>query len=580
MALIFVGASGGKGLSGNDPVTNPVVEEADLDWPDDEDLDTEDEFPEDDVPIILEEGKPLSRSILWKLQRNYYEGQGIEAWRQGTVPHYITSNPFIANAYAKVVLGFIRDCTAVTGDTANDSFPPVDPSQPLYIIELGSGSGRFAYHFIKKFLDLYRRSVLKNFPFKYVMTDYSKRNVEFWRTHQSLQPFVEEAVLDFALFDGERDEELMLSESGGVLAPGTVKNPIVVIANYFFDSIPQDAFFIQGGRLQEGLVTVSSYQEEADLNDPEILSRAEISYERNPTEPDYYENPDWNEILEYYEKRLDDTAFLFPCAALHCIENFRRLSSGRLLVISGDKGYNHEEDLLGRGEPTITRHGSFSMMVNYNAIGKYVQKQGGYPLQTAHRHAHLNIAAFLLGSHPGGYTETRQAYREAIETCGPDDFYALKKAIEHGYESWTLEQLLAYIRLSGFDAKITLACYPALMDRIEHATEPEKQELHRVIQKAWEVYYPLAEDQDLASHLGVILYEMGYCAEALDLFTRSLELYGPDATVSYNIGLCHYGLGQMEAALEHVNQALALDPDFEDGKTMLIKIEETIRDNF
>jgi tetratricopeptide (TPR) repeat protein len=565
-------------LSGNEPATNPVVEEVDLDWPVEEDLDTEEEFSDEEV-CVLDQGMPLSKSILWKLQRNFFEGQGIEAWRQGTVPHYVTSNPFIANAYAKVIFGFIRDCTAVTGDSANDSFPPLDPSQPLYIIELGSGSGRFAYHFLKKFLAFYRSSVLKDIPFTYVMTDFSEQNVDFWCEHQSLKPLVDEGVLDFALFDGEWDDELKLTESGDVLARGTVKNPMVVIANYFFDSIPQDAFFVQGGQLQEGLVTVTSYQQEPDLDDQEILSRVQISYERNRVEPDYYENPEWNEILEYYKTRLDDTAFLFPCAAMQCIENFSQISDGRLLLVSGDKGYSREEDLLGRGEPAIIRHGSFSMMVNYHAIGKYVVKQGGHPLHTTHRHAHLNISAFLLGSNPGGYTETHQAYREAIESCGPDDFYALKKAIEHEYHSWTLEQLLAYIRLSGFDAKITLACYPALMDRIEYASESEKKELHRVIQQVWEVYYPLAEDQDLASHLGVLLYEMGYYTEALELFARSVELYGPDATISYNMGLCHYGLREMESALRCVNEALVLEPEFEDARTMRIKIEEAIKDN-
>jgi len=561
-------------LSGNDPATNPLVEEADLDWPDDEDLDTEYEFSEGDEPVILDKGKPLSQSILWKLQRNFFEGQGIEAWRQGTVPHYITSNPFIANAYAKVVFGFIRDCTGVIGDSANDSFPPLDPSQSLYIIELGSGSGRFAYHFLKKFLDIYRRSVLRSIPFKYVMTDFTERNVDFWREHQSLKPLVEEGVLDFALFDGERDQELKLTQSGDVLAPGTVKNPMGVIANYFFDSIPQDAFFVQGGQLQEGLVTVSSYEQESDLHDPEILSRLEISYERNHAKPDYYGNPDWNEILEYYEKRLDNTAFLFPCAALKCIENLSNLPSGRLLLVSGDKGYNREEDLLGRGNPGMDRHGSFSMMVNYHAIGKYVQKHGGCSLHTEHRHAHLNISAFLLGSHPGGYSETSQAYREAIENCGPDDFYTLKKAIEHGYDSWSLEQLLAYIRLSGFDAKIMLACYPALLDHLDHAPESSKRELYRVIQKVWNVYYPVAEDQDLAYHLGVVLYELDYYDEALDFFKRSDEFYGHDATVAYNMSLCHYGLRQMGEALKQLQKALTLEPDFQDARAMQIEIEE------
>jgi tetratricopeptide (TPR) repeat protein len=561
-------------LSGNEPATNPVVKEADLDWPVEEDLDTEEESSDEKV-CVLDKGKPLSQSILWKLQRNFFEGQGIEAWRQGTVPHYVTSNPFIANAYARVVFGFIRDCTAVPGTSENESFPPLDPGQPIYIIELGSGSGRFAYHFLKKFLGFYPSSVLKDGPFKYVMTDCSERNVEFWREHRSLKPLVEEGALDFALFDGERDEELKLAESGGVLAPGTVKNPIVVIANYFFDSIPHDAFFIQGGQLQEGLVTVSSYQQEPDLHDPELLSRAKITYDRNPVETDYYENPDWNEILEYYQKRLDDTAFLLPCAALKCIETLSNLSDGRLLVISADKGYNREEDLLGRGEPKITIHGSFSMMVNYHAIGKYVQKQGGHPLHTANRHNRLNISTFLLGNHPGDYVETRQAYREAIETCGPDDFYALKKAIEHGYESWTLKQLLAYIRLSGFDAKIMLACYPALMDRIENAPESSKQELCHVIGQVWEVYYPIAENRDVACRLGVLLYELGSYAEALCYFNRSLEIYGADPTVTYNMSMCHYELGQMEKALEFINETLLLDPRSKHARAMRIRIEAT-----
>ena len=89
----------------------------------------------------LEQQQRLSRSLLWRLQRNYFEHYGIEAWRSGAVPHHITSSPFIADAYARMVLGFLRDLS-------------VDHSQPVYIVELGSGSGRFSYLFLKKFLSL------------------------------------------------------------------------------------------------------------------------------------------------------------------------------------------------------------------------------------------------------------------------------------------------------------------------------------------------------------------------------------------------------------------------------------------
>jgi len=34
----------------------------------------------------------------------------VESWSQGIVPHFITCNSFIGKSYAKVLLGFIRDC--------------------------------------------------------------------------------------------------------------------------------------------------------------------------------------------------------------------------------------------------------------------------------------------------------------------------------------------------------------------------------------------------------------------------------------------------------------------------------------
>jgi len=127
--------------------------------------------------------------------------------------------------------------------------------------------------------------------------------------------------------------------------------------------------------------------------------------------------------------------------------------------------------------------------------------------------------------------------------------------------------------LSGFDAKITLACYPALLDRLENATESSKQELRRVIRKVWEIYYALAEDRDMPFHLAVLLHDMGYYAEALEYYEHSVDLYGPDAVVAYNSSLCHYCLRQIEEALKSIDEALALDPDSKDARAMRIRIE-------
>lgn len=522
----------------------------------------------------LETKQRLSRSMLWKLQRNYFDRAGIEAWSTGAVPHHITSSPFIAAAYAGVVFGFLRDCYAVAEHDDYSSFAPLDRSQPVYIVELGSGPGRFAYLFLKKFLSVYRSSVLKEIPIKYVMTDFTERNLEYWRAHPWLQPLIEEGLLDFARFDVERDEEFKLISSGEILSSATVRNPLVLISNYLFDSIPQDAFFVAEGQLFETLITVTTPQKEPDPDNPDILSRLEISYHNNLVNGDYYDADVWNRILKDYQQRLPGTAFLFPAAALQCIQYFERLAGGRMLLLSGDRGYNCDEALLrGEGAPTIAVHGSFSMMVDYQIIGEYCLRQGGEALYPAHRQESLNVSAFMFGNMPGGFVETRQVYAEAVEKFSPDDFFTLKNGIEQVYEALSLEQLLAFLRLSGWDYKRFWECLPALKKHLTGISEIQKQDLYEVIRQVWDSYLPIGEENDLAFEMGTLLLEMEFYAEALVLLEHSVNLYGIESGTAYNMGVCYHGLSQVEAALEAINQALELDPDFDAAKAMRIKLQ-------
>ena len=58
-----------------------------------------------------------------------------------------------------------------------------------------------------------------------------------------------------------RDNELNLSCSGEVLSAGNLHNPLILFANYTFDSLPQDTFYVKNGELYEGLITVTSKDE-------------------------------------------------------------------------------------------------------------------------------------------------------------------------------------------------------------------------------------------------------------------------------------------------------------------------------
>lgn len=53
---------------------------------------------------ILEDYTKIGKSHIWKLMDAYYSGKGISTWMDSLVPHYITSNNFIARQYVKVCL--------------------------------------------------------------------------------------------------------------------------------------------------------------------------------------------------------------------------------------------------------------------------------------------------------------------------------------------------------------------------------------------------------------------------------------------------------------------------------------------
>lgn len=505
-------------------------------------------------PIILEEGKRLSESMLWALQRRFFEQAGMLAWADGIVPHYITSNPFIARAYAEVLLGVLRDVD-VSGN----------PAEPLYVVELGAGVGRFAFHLLRRLA----RSV-EGRKARYVITDFVAQNVEALRSHPSLRPFVAAGLLDFAVFDAERDTEVRLLESGVTLSAGTLKNPLVVIANYFFDGIPHDVFRVEGGQLHEGLVQLSVPAGAVD--DPELLARFEMSFTHRPLSGAPFGDPDLDAILLDYQERLGRTSILFPSAGVRCLRALRDLAGGRLLVISGDKGVHREEDLLDRQDPVPARHGSLSLTVNYHALARYVEAQGGRAVHVSRGGDGFEIVTLVLDRDHASYTHTRRAYEEVIDRLGPDDFFTIKKAIERQHQGWTAREILSWLRLSGWDHNITLGCLPALLPLAGTADPPLRLALRSAVHEIWDAYFPIGERRDLAFALAALLFSLEYFDDALSFYELSLKLYGPTALTAYNMAMCHHRLHRLRLAQERVDEALALDPGFEDAKALRIRL--------
>src|SRR5262249_39217784 len=156
----------------------------------------------------------------------------------------------------------------------------LDPREVVNIVELGSATGRFGYYLLVE-LERLRRAGLKVPHYRLVLTDCVDGNVEFLRRHPYLESHVREGRVDFARFDAEHHRGIELIESGATLDAASLANPLVVVANYVFDGLPQDAFRVAGDEVAELVLTLESDRaEEPDPTAPELLGRLHASFSR------------------------------------------------------------------------------------------------------------------------------------------------------------------------------------------------------------------------------------------------------------------------------------------------------------
>ncbi|MCB1136131.1 MAG: hypothetical protein KDK78_07680 [Chlamydiia bacterium] len=188
---------------------------------------------------ILEKEQAFGSSLLWQLQSNAYGQLGANAWGQGPVPLYITSNPFIARQHAAIAHAFLRDWDRSKG---------LDRSEPVYFIDIGAGCGRFAYIFrqeLRRLLDM--DASLREMKLIAVLSEIVPGTVEYWKKYLYLRRLLKEGAFDVALYDAIQGTSLRLQHSGRILERGACVNPILATANYLFDTIPQDLFRVSNG---------------------------------------------------------------------------------------------------------------------------------------------------------------------------------------------------------------------------------------------------------------------------------------------------------------------------------------------
>ena len=503
--------------------------------------------------VVIEQGRRLSESLIWALQRGFYARAGLAAWKPKAVPFYITSNAFTARAYARTVGGFLRDLVAAGR---------IDRGAPLYLVELAAGSGQFAYLFLRRLAEIQEQvPALGGLDLRYVMTDFAESNVEAWQTHERLAPFRDSGRLDFALFDLERDHELRLRGAGVTLAAGSAANPIVLLANYAFDSTTQDAFQVTHGVLQERLARVLSTQTEPDLDDPDLLQRIQVRYDLAPVGEARYDDPRLLSLLEGYRRDYREASFLLPVGAFRCLRTFESISGGRLLLLTGDKAVTRDDEIEHARDPTFYVHagGAFSFLANLHALSRYFEEAGGTALNVDRRDQRLKVAALTTAFPDVAWDEARLAFRRSQEDFGPADYHALVFGLRQQNATVPLQSILAQIRLGGWDYELVFSWREQLVKLAPEAPAWQQADLADALERVWEEYYPI--QRDLAFELARIFVVLKRPEQALRFGHESLRTHGPHYLTYLSMGYSCVLLGREAEAVSWIDRSLEVKPD-------------------
>ena len=483
---------------------------------------------------------PLSSSALWRLQTLSYNALGMTAWAKDRTPSYITSNPHFAEATARVVFGLLVDLAP--------------RGEPVTLVELGAGSGRFSWLLLKALTAIAAASPLQAAPWRLVMTDAAASLLRAWRRHPQLAPFVASGHLDFARFDVGAPAPLHISSREAPLARG----PWIVLANYLWDSVPQDAYEVGGpdAAVQALHVGLLSDEDPAFLPAPEVVRHLRLLQQRQPTPADL--DPVLRAGLDDYARAFSTpTTVLAPTAAHACIQWFAE--RGPAVVLSADKGVStlaHISD--GERLPVALHGGTASMTVDFHLLSRLLRARGGWTRDGDPREPLFLHHLAVLGLAPAAVSHGLLAFEQAFSVGGGYALYQLCRATAEEGVLPSLSRLRAMLTLTHADPDVVWTFSRALHAHLE--ADPEgAAALVPALAAVGERVYTLPEDED---DVDTLLAELAGALSAPDVaeaaWGRVIENRGATSAALHGRALALSMLGRPAEALACVQQALTL----------------------
>jgi hypothetical protein len=377
-----------------------------------------------------------------------------------------------------------------------------------------------------------------------------------------LLPYFIEGKCDFAYYDAMHYEDLKLLYSKKTICKHQLNQVIIVIANYFFDSIPQELFHITKNVVSECLIELNSKRQ-----DPTNMGRSidfddiNFTFEEKVLTKKYDEEY-LNQILATYQSTIADSHILFPNSGLICLEGIKNYSKEGMMVLSMDKGHHLLAEIDNKPLPDFVTHGSFSFQVNFHAFQQYCTFHKGLSFFPEGSNFHVELACLLCLPNAASYIDTIASYEENVNDFGPDDYYGMTKNHYTTVQNMSMRDLLYLIRFSAFDSTFFYNIISSFKKSLKEISVVERGKISQNLHSIWNFYFNINEPFDLAFELGGMFFDLGYYEDAILYFDHSKDKFGVTQDYAYNKALCFFQLSRDVEFIDLIDNTMLSYPDF------------------
>ena len=495
------------------------------------------------APRLVEDYRPLTESLEWRLSQQYWDTQGTKGFVQSEVPYTITSSGTLSAQAATLLF---ENCLENV------------PEGPIRVLEIGAGTGLFARLFLDEFERLCVNSGKDFFSrLTYYVTDRSEQSIRQWKL--------------LGLFTGRqavpgRVDGLAPLEVTTTDGPVRLSGLRAVFSNYALDSMP--AAVLRNGpdgpeelqvrthlttdpeRLKSGGgAELQELRTLAENTDPKLLTALQLLEFEAAFRPPAREYPYADEALSFGH---DWPRIILNYGATQCLEGALEGLEENGFVLINDYGMTQASDVVSLG--ASQRFGSSAALgLNFPLLAHHFLTRAcsvARPLLDERLPLHpLYLAKRAM-------PDTERAFHRTFDwevqqtAIGPQE--AARQHIEGGRFEQAREAYEKSLSARPRDWALLGEIAEFLIRHIADYESGRKIAEAALAVNPWYSVW-------LWNVLGDAVYALERYPEAHDIYLKAEKMEPNDVRTSLNLGYSYLELGRPAEALEHLARGLAYD---------------------